>query len=387
MRSLHTFNQILLVSGLTACLFTLFGCGPGGATEGGDSTESETGAGECTDAPTIGLVDISCSEGICEGRWDGTDAWSTVTDADIVLAWPPVDPTTVWECEPAPQVDGCATIDDLGHIGCFNIYDGWAVPVAPCCAAGADWQWIGEGLAASVHGVPGGDGDGDPGDGDGDGDPCGAGAPSVACTDMNKCWASDPGWTADAKAITEEAIINAVGAGIWIPADLDVGDECWALIGSDHHVCIVNVCGALLFGQPAGELPLVPGCDFAGVWESTAMAYDTCFGVIDGTAIELRDANAPYHAGDTWGPCPTINGTPTLCDSETIACVPADFGESNICLPLEECPDNPPNFSSGFELGWGNACYPRCSTDQDCVAGMTCAASLADGSSMCAWPR
>jgi hypothetical protein len=385
LRSLHTTKKNLarIVGGLAASLLFL-GCGPGGATDGGGSTDGETGAVECSDAPIIGITDVSCSNGICEGRWDGTDAWSTVLDADVILAKPPVDPATVWDCEPAPQVDGCAVVDDLGHIGCFNIYDGWSVPVAACCAAGADWQAIGDGLAADAHGAPG-DGDGDPGDGDGDG--CGAESPVVECTDMNECWASAPSWTAEAKAATAQTIGEALEAGVLLnPANLDVGDECWSLIGSDAHACIVDVCGEWLFGQPADELPLEPSpsCDFVGVWESTWTAFDTCFGVIDGVAVELRSsAPAP---GEMWGPCPiSEQGTIDLCNSEDLACVPASDGTANICLPLGSCPDVVPLGLFG-ELGWGEACYPRCGNDSECMDGQVCAMADADGGSICAWP-
>lgn len=96
----------------------------------------------------------------------------------------------------------------------------------------------------------------------------------------------------------------------------------------------------------------------------------------------------PPTAGQMWGPCPVdqTTGQPTLCYGEDIACVPADFGEANICLPLDECPATLPDYGTGYELGWGDACYPRCVTDSDCGDGMVCAMSSADGSPMCAWP-
>jgi hypothetical protein len=283
MRSLHTNNKMQLVSGLAACLFTLFGCGPGGAFDGGDGdVTSETGDNDT-----------------------GTD-----------------------------------TVGD-------------------------------------------GDGDGDPGDGDGDG--CNMPTPTVMCTDT-ECWASDPGWTADAAATTDESMAPLLEAGIWVPVNLDVGDQCWNLHGTDRNVCIVDICGEHLLGQPADELPLElsPACDFVGVWESTWTAFDTCFGVIDGVAVELRSpAPAP---GEMWGPCPVSDqGTIDLCNSEDLACVPAADGTANICLPLGSCPDVVPLGIFG-ELGWGEACYPRCGQNSECFDGQICAMSDADGGSVCAWP-
>jgi hypothetical protein len=185
MRSLHSNSKMQLVGGLTACLFTLVGCGPGGAFDGGDSTDGETGS------------------------------------------------------------------DD------------------------------------SASGTAG-DGDGDPGDGDGD--ECNMSAPTVTCADA-ECWAKSSSWTAEAAATTDGTMAPLLEGGIWVPANLGVGDECWTLFGTDRHVCIVDICGKHLLGQPADELPLEPGpgCDYVGVWESTATAYDTCFGVIDGVAVELRE--------------------------------------------------------------------------------------------------
>jgi hypothetical protein len=232
-----------------------------------------------------------------------------------------------------------------------------------------------------------GDGDGDPGDGDGDF--CGE-APTIVCTDEQSCWASDPGWTAEAAAATAQTVGAILQSGIWVPVNLGIGEECWALSGGDVRLCIVDICGEHLLGRPATDIPLEPSvdCDFVGAWESTATAYDTCFGVIDGVAVELRDAAEPFHAGEVWGPCPTtIDGIPTLCNSESVACVPADFAEANICLPIGGCPAELPDMATAFEPGWGDACYPRCDTDDDCIVGMVCGTSVADDSSMCAWPR
>lgn len=100
---------------------------------------------------------------------------------------------------------------------------------------------------------------------------------------------------------------------------------------------------------------------------------------------EPDDAWAP---GEMWGPCPTdtVTGLPDLCYGEDLACVPADGGERNMCLPLGSCPASLPEFGASFQVGWGDACYARCETDDDCAKGMTCAVALADGATMCAWP-
>jgi hypothetical protein len=96
-----------------------------------------------------------------------------------------------------------------------------------------------------------------------------------------------------------------------------------------------------------------------------------------------------YAPGEAWGPCPIDkqSGQPTLCYGEDLACVPADFGESNICLPLGSCPADAPTWGTMHEVGWGDACYLRCETDDDCGDGMVCGMAIADGQPMCAWPR
>jgi len=139
------------------------------------------------------------------------------------------------------------------------------------------------------------------GDGDGDGDGSETGLPDmgdasclippvVTCTTEGECWASTPLWTAEAAVATAEMISTAEEQGLWLPSDLDVGDECWTLVGTDRHACTVGVCGQRLFGRPASELPLEPNteCDFIGAWPSTGWAFDTCFGIVEGVAVELR---------------------------------------------------------------------------------------------------
>jgi hypothetical protein len=117
-----------------------------------------------------------------------------------------------------------------------------------------------------------------------------------------------------------------------------------------------------------------------------------------GDGVEADDGESSGDGGDTWaeimpvgtrwGPCPTddTTGLPTLCYDPATACVPADFSEANICLPLDGCPTDLPNYATSFEVGFGTACYPRCTVDADCGAGMVCSSSVADGTPMCAWP-
>lgn len=368
---------------------------------------------------------------------------------------------------------------------------------------------------ASETGFDSGDGDGDGDPGDGDGDPaCEGSTPVVTCSEASDCWASEPSWTAEARSTTAEAVALMLDAGVWVPSDLDVGDECWTLLGTDRHACTVDVCGTLLLGTPATELPLEPPgpeCEFTGVWESTMSGFGLpCFGLIDGVAVELRstapspcsfplgpcpnndcgvdgrrsiadidcgadgclglwsgtdawstmimadqldglplanpgtlwpcepapdvdtcvvvDQNGhvgcfrieglfavpvspacafedasrvdagngmcsasdqePMQPGEMWAPCPIADGgTITLCNSQTLACVPANGGDANACLPVGECPDGiTTGFTGGLVLGFGGVCYPRCSGDTQCLPGQVCAVALADGESMCAWP-
>jgi hypothetical protein len=103
----------------------------------------------CIDAPHRELAEVLCTADGCEGRWQESELWSRVAPADEILALPMTDPATVWPCQPAPPVDGCFQIDDGGHVACVWIMNGWAVPVAPCCAIdGFGWLPIGDGMAA-----------------------------------------------------------------------------------------------------------------------------------------------------------------------------------------------------------------------------------------------
>lgn len=90
--------------------------------------------------------------------------------------------------------------------------------------------------------------------------------------------------------------------------------------------------------------------------------------------------------GEIWGPCPISDvGTIDLCNSEALACVPADDGAANACLPVGGCPDNL-SFGDHGDVGWGDVCYARCESASDCLDGQVCGSAVSDGSSMCAWP-
>ncbi len=107
-------------------------------------------------------------------------------------------------------------------------------------------------------------------------------------------------------------------------------------------------------------------------------------GADDEAGTTAGDACGEFYAGEMWGPCPIDEGTGviTLCNSSEVACVPSENG--HMCLPSGACPDDAA-FGSDLDLGWGDVCYPRCSSDADCCGGMVCDVSL-NGEPMCAWP-
>jgi hypothetical protein len=122
-----------------------------------------------------------------------------------------------------------------------------------------------------------------------DEEPC-EGQTSLECDDSG-CWASSPGWTGEAQAITQASIDQAVDAGLWVPAELGAGDACWTVASSDAHICVVESCGVMLMGRPSNELQLgfaSPGCSYTGSWSSTASGLGMCLGTIDGLSVQLR---------------------------------------------------------------------------------------------------
>jgi hypothetical protein len=150
------------------------------------------------------------------------------------------------------------------------------------------------------------------------------------------------------------------------------------------EIGIISLVALLTMGSGCtpGDISTDAGADSMSESETGTETGDPTTGDGDGDTPEFR-------AGEMWGPCPIdgSTGVPTLCYGEDLACVPADFAEANICLPLNTCPSEHPAFGTVYEIGWGDACYPRCIDDGDCGEGMVCGASLADGGSMCAWPR
>ena len=218
------------------------------------------------------LSDMDCGVDGCLGLWSGTDVWAPMIEASLLANLPFVEPTTVWDCDVEPDVDACVEVDANGHIGCFRVDGQFAIPVLPSCAVAGEFAVdAGNGMCAADDAsclIP----------------------PVVTCTTEGECWASTPLWTAEAAVATAEMISTAEEQGLWLPSDLDVGDECWTLVGTDRHACTVGVCGQRLFGRPASELPLEPNteCDFIGAWPSTGWAFDTCFGIVEGVAVELR---------------------------------------------------------------------------------------------------
>jgi hypothetical protein len=233
-------------------------------------------------------------------------------------------------------------------------------------------------------------GDGDPGDGDGDGDDGCESLAEVVC-DGPQCWAQAPEWPAWAAWSDPDSIQDRLDAGLIVPSDIVPGTDCYEIVGTDAHECVVVAECTALVGRPLAEVDISPSncAPVGGPWSEVGIVgVDTCVGIVGDFAVQLEvDVGQPFLPGSAWGPCPTLSGIPTLCDSEAIACVPADFGEANICLPLEACPFPEPDIGTSLELGWGMACYPRCNTDDDCLAGMVCGVSLADNTDMCAWPR
>jgi hypothetical protein len=78
--------------------------------------------------------DMDCGADGCTGLWSGTDSWSKLIALSELADFEAIDKTTVWACNPDPDVDECLIIDQNGHIACFR-YDGeFAVIAWPSCA-------------------------------------------------------------------------------------------------------------------------------------------------------------------------------------------------------------------------------------------------------------
>jgi hypothetical protein len=169
---------------LLALTLSLAACGPTLASDGGETfgetgeTGTETGdvdgdgdhgpvgdgdgdgptgdgdidhqAGESSGNGRLPLVEFQCdADGVCHGRWDDTQAWSLVSDADAVAASVEISPP--WECDPGLDVDVCIEVDPQGHVGCFWYQDGWAVAVAPSCSVSGDgWLDVGNDMRSKA---------------------------------------------------------------------------------------------------------------------------------------------------------------------------------------------------------------------------------------------
>lgn len=174
----------LKLSTITIAIACLLACSPadtpivGGATETWSATETGNTnnscgdgcaceAGECDAWPPAALPDAPQPEHECAiiqvagrhhidsvdgslGRWGGTERWSVVYDLASTATLAPVS-STLWPCEPEPDVDCCFEVDGNGHMGCFRYESTFdvVVAVAPSCAVGgAAWLDVGNGMVA-----------------------------------------------------------------------------------------------------------------------------------------------------------------------------------------------------------------------------------------------
>lgn len=228
---------------------------------------------------------------------------------------------------------------------------------------------------------PGAVSSGIPGDGDGDtppdvpteGDPIDPGS-DIRCVEIVpgqvSCWVSwDIAWARVMLPCQVDAGVDGLAwtegyddmIGIWGPV------VCHDLFAGDQRFCLYSESNVIL----------------------TEVEVDVWSPDVSALVAQLPDVDPPcgdaFSTGDMWGPCPVdANGSVTLCNSESLACVPSVNVDHNICLPLGYCPASP--FGTSVEMGWGDACYPRCADTSSCAKGQDCVEALADGGSMCAWP-
>jgi hypothetical protein len=230
------------------------------------------------------FTDMDCGADGCLGLWSGADLWSSMIPIAELLESPPVDPSTIWECEPDPDVDLCTDLDVNGTAECFRIDGEFAVAVQPSCAVGDVFAVdAGNDMCSAPDITPTGQCD----------------DVVVECVDQEGCWVTGPTWTGKAASITQESVDAIINSDSWNPIDLGVGDACWAAGMSDLHICIASLCGELVVGLPATEFTLgapQPYCDFVGPWDSAATVIEGdpaggCVGVIDGVAVEIRAAD------------------------------------------------------------------------------------------------
>jgi hypothetical protein len=172
----------------------------------------------------------------------------------------------------------------------------------------------GDGDGDPGDGDPGdgdGDGDGDPsGDGDGDGDGDGCLEPSFGADSSNMRWVTFEAWPAWAQFVEPIDLQEAIDAGTLTPVDLGLGVECYELLGSDVHPCVIEVECVELLGYPLLEVPIETSdcAEIGGAWDMTGLAPafgSGCWGAVDGFAVRLR-ADAPMcdgPAGDVGCAC------------------------------------------------------------------------------------
>jgi hypothetical protein len=316
----------------------LLGCAPGGIlTDGGEETSGEVGDGDGDGDDVSVWAEIRCVESIadiCYGRLNtADDAWTIVVESCLLDELidsgkaAPVDAWTAESCRAGEHPSGL-----LPEWRCLTIFDrGTSV-----CYAG-DGAWWTQ-VAPSCEIGPG----------------------TVSAWSEYQC----------------EGAAGQVSTHPWDSIGCFDGQSatCVAVSGEDSML-VWPTCHVDQFAQ--AEAPACKG----DLGEPCPCGADLV--CVDGLCTEPL-----FEAGQLWGPCPTDqqSGQPTLCYGEDLACVPADFGESNICLPLGSCPPTLPDIGTTYEIGWGDACYPRCSDDADCAPGMVCGMAIADSTPMCAWP-
>lgn len=140
----HTNAPVLSALLLMACPKPLVGgeSTDAGADEvgGSSSTTTSSSFGESTETGEAfecggQLSEVECVDGKCDARWTGTDAWSNVFAASVVATWSPISPVQLFPCEPDPTtLDGCAIIDDVGHVACWVWEGECARLAAPLCS-------------------------------------------------------------------------------------------------------------------------------------------------------------------------------------------------------------------------------------------------------------
>jgi hypothetical protein len=224
------------------------------------------------------LSDMDCGLGGCSGLWSGTDHWSPLLTVDILEMSPPIDPSTIWECEPNPDVDLCTDIDANGLVECYRIDGEYAIAVQPSCVSDGTSVDAGNGMCS------------------GNGEfawPCASDA-TITCDSLNRCWAEKDGWPNEAQWADPVDVQNGVDSGTLTPVDLGLAAECYTLDGADYHPCVVNVDCTPLLGMPAVEIELTESdcASTGGPWSWVGeSATGTCWGLVGELVVRLRLPN------------------------------------------------------------------------------------------------